>query len=875
MKKTFILTIMALLMAVGANAQVKKTWDFTKGLSDETVINLNADATNWGANGTDKEGVTNNWQNKVKPSTTEQLKANGEVIPETAGLLFDIGSNKDNSIHLAQDKIRLTRANTIITFPKLTNGQTITIVGRSANGTADASDKNARGIAPVQDYLKYVGDPSALSNGKCYFLGNQVENSLGTYTFQWQVETTSTDSVDVQFKLTPNAGIDFTLFMIDGGDEPVIVKTLYLYDGTQDVVYNYLEANENIELTAIDVTQSDITAEGLRDYDVTIIGTSVPTDKAIILKEALPWTPILNLNGNMYTAWGYGEIAEQGAFVKIKSTKNALFSDVEYVEADEGNVLVVSDNDPGLAVTLGDYFSGDEILGTTLDDAQTFIHTHNINHNGYIYIPGVANYTDAALQAIGNAINMLNNSKKEITGAATPSISQEFKDQKTLITLTPGLTQPKTQIYYTIDGTDPTTESGTPYAEPFFVNTTCTVKAIAIAEGYTASTIASAEVTIYSQPKTPTVTCTESEDGLYTTIKISYPYESKEDSARIKVYYNFEDKLSTDIVKSTLYADSIPVVITMPQYVNVFAVADSLVWSEVARVRALVKNPRVVIDVAAHFKADAWADITNGNGLFAGGKKATSMYDSTQPPIGTTEDENGDEVTIYPEVEYQTKDEPGEDPQWTIMSKGQAVLWQSNNISTDKIGENEGGYYPTVSEDIDPLFPATKNDIQFAEIFSGEHANAAIQSKNKYQAPLDIVVFANMQGGPIVAQVSADGEIWETVGEEIAKTGYSRMWKKYTRSYNGTGEVYVRVAQETGSATAKIFDIYIANQGEKSQELLKQLQDEYTGIEEVQQQTTKVAAGIYNLSGVRQNSLQRGLNIVVEADGTVKKVVVK
>ena len=38
-----LLTLAALLMLVlGINAQDKKTWDFTQGLSEETVANLNA-----------------------------------------------------------------------------------------------------------------------------------------------------------------------------------------------------------------------------------------------------------------------------------------------------------------------------------------------------------------------------------------------------------------------------------------------------------------------------------------------------------------------------------------------------------------------------------------------------------------------------------------------------------------------------------------------------------------------------------------------------------------------------------------------------------------------------------------------------------------
>ena len=53
-------TLMAFLVVVslGVFAQDKKTWDFTKGLSTETVDNLNADASNWLPNGTDSDGNT-------------------------------------------------------------------------------------------------------------------------------------------------------------------------------------------------------------------------------------------------------------------------------------------------------------------------------------------------------------------------------------------------------------------------------------------------------------------------------------------------------------------------------------------------------------------------------------------------------------------------------------------------------------------------------------------------------------------------------------------------------------------------------------------------------------------------------------------------
>ena len=856
MKKTFILTIMALLMAVGANAQVKKTWDFLgAGLSEETVANLDADEANWEKEGT-KDGKTTGWKEAKKH--TGVFMANDEVIPELLGLeLVNSGLGSNNNVIIRPDRFRVNRNNMKLKLPKLVNGQTITVNIQSANGTAID-----RGMKASYDYMKRIEGPS----------DDLYPGADGIITNKWEVQTTETDSVDIEFTFI-TGGLDIRLIMIDNGDEAKPANITYLYNGDDDQVLNYLKANELYSVNAINVTSETVTADALRENEITIVAASVPADNAAVVavKEAMPWTPVLNLNPTIYSAWGYGEAAEPSApFIVVKNKGNALFKNVEIGEEGGVAAYVVAD-DMLMGVTLGDYFEGDPILGVALsDDGEAnndviTIHTHNVSHNGYIFLAYNSQaLLESALPVIDNAIATLQNSKADITPATAPTLSKEYKDNKTNVTINlPSL--PKAQAFYTIDGSEPTTES-TKYEGTFTVDQVCTVKAVAIAEGYTLSNAAELAVEIYTQPEAPSISYVQEEGK--TIITLINNDEVKDTT--LVVWYNFEG--TTDTIKSSKYVE--PFTIEMPQTVTAFAVINGLVWSEVTEQRVLVKNPRVVIDVAAHFKAAAWDGISNGNKLFG---NASSMYDTDADPIGKdTDPETGDEIDIYPEREYQIKDEPGDDPQWTVMTKGQCIIWQNNDLKTDKIGTNEGGYYPSVAEDIDPLFPATKNDIQFADIFGGEHANAAIQSKNKYQAPLDIVVFANMQGGPIVAQVSADGKTWETVGEEIAKTGLSRMWKKYTRCYNGTGEVYVRVAQETGSAAAKIFDIFVANQGERSQELLDQLNEEYvTGIKNVEQPTAKAAAGIYNLSGARQNSLKPGLNIVVEADGTVKKVVVK
>ena len=876
MKKLLTLTTLMLGTLLCAQAQDKKTWDFTKGLSPETVANLDADA-NWTANSQDANGNNNVWQNVVKPSTTIPLQANGETIKETDGLLIDIKSNAGNSIHIAQNRIRLTRANTTITFPQLRNGQKVTIVGRSANGTA-----TDRGIRPSYSYLQLTDGTT--TNDQCIFLGNQVEGSLGTYSFTWEVVTDETGPVDVQFTLAPSAGIDFTLFMIDDGDAPVTTSIAYLFDGNDDLVLSTLQSREETTVTPINLTSESITAEALQDYDVTVIGANVPTDAATaaLLKDALPWTPVLNLNAGLYPVWGYGEAIEtETLFARITNRNHAIFAgltDDDIIVEDDITAIPLAQGWSGqtTGVRLGDYFDGDNIMAVDIEGEMTLIHAHNPNHNGYILLPYVSDYSASALKLIDNAVGLLAASKREITPATAPRMALQYKDRNTNVVITPP-SLPKAKVFYTLDGSQPTTAS-TLYDGPVNVTEETVVKAVAIAEGYTVSDVAEITADIKSQPKTPVITWVEEEGRSIITITCE-----TEDA---DVFYNFTN--TTDTVASSKYVGE-PVIITMPQTVTAFAVAGQVVFSEVATQRVLVRNPRVVIDVAAHYSAPQWtADnnpeglaVSNGRGMFAWGQTAESMWEGEGTTETVVDPDTGDEteVTTHNPEDLRpltTVNEPGDDPQWMITSRGEAVIWQNNGFDNNDIGNNEGGYHPSVAEDVDPLFPVSRNDIQFYRVYAGEQPNGAIQSIRRYQAPLDIVTLANMQAGTLEAQVSADGEKWTTVGEPILATGYSRMWKKYTNSYDGTDEVYVRVAHVDGGGGAKVADIYVANAGEESQRLLDELNQEYnSGIGEVSSSPSVARSAVYDLQGRPLGMPRHGLNIIADGDGSVRKVFVK
>ena len=363
--KRITLSFVALALTIlTANAQFKKSWDFTKGLSDETIANLKADGSHWAENGNDADGNVNNWKNVGKPATDSYLTANGTVIPELEGLYFDIGSNKDNSIHIATTKLRLTRKGTKITFPKLANGQKITFVGRSANSTA-----TNRGIAPVQDYIKFVEGEQ--TDGQSIFIGGGVEGSLGTYTFVYQVVTESTDSVDVQFQLTPDAGIDFTLFQIDEGDAPEVEEAknvAYIYSGEDpsidDYAYIYVSSLDGVTPTIIKGSD-EITLDSLQAYDLVVVSPTVqPTDAIVpVLKSAIAYEPMLNLNASLYEAWGLGSAVEsETGTATVNNTEHPLF---ENIDLSEGLQMLDGGNITG--VNLSDYFAADDIIATAGD----------------------------------------------------------------------------------------------------------------------------------------------------------------------------------------------------------------------------------------------------------------------------------------------------------------------------------------------------------------------------------------------------------------------------------------------------------------------------------------------------------------------------
>lgn len=830
---------MALLLTftVGANAQdaeYKKSWDFTKGLSDETIANLTADATNWAENGKDGDGNVNNWKNNAKHTASEPWTANGVEIAELKDLLIDIGSNGSNSIHLATTKLRLTRKNTKITFPKLKNGQKITIVGRSANGTAVN-----RGIAPVQNYIKFQADESSpQTGGACIFVGGQVEGSEGTYTFVWKVETESAEAQDIQFTLTPDAGIDFTLFMIDEGDTPPVesAKKVAYIGSESDLIFQMLNGNDKVTPYAIDPASnptleslSAATFEGDEQigYDAVAIGSSVSAEYAAAMKGLVAYIPVVNFNTKLYKEWGYGdEAATATGMLTVKKEGHDIF---EGMTIAEGQMEFMQGNITG--VTLGDYFAKDDTLAVAGDNTVA-IHVHNAKRNAYYLLPIGAEdvaadvvYTDFIPQVLVAAAA----TKKDVQAVGTPVISFTQADGVSTVSISAANSK---KIYYTLDGTDPTAES-TLYTEPFELTAETTVKAWATGDGYTPSAIAEKVVTIATQAAAPAIAIAQ--EAGKTTVTITSDVEGA------KIYFNCDGAATAAL--SQAYTD--PIELTEPATIYAFVEAEGKLASEKVQQEVAVQGFDRFKELA-HFDSNQ-TDWFVDNSADGGSGEAKAYYYW------------GNKAASWEAVKTIN---PNTANGWVLKSQGQVMTGELTAAAAVGVGNGATGYY--AEEAVDYITSPTKGKMTFgakmsANAETGEtyEYTARIETTDKLQAPLDVVVIAANGNDPdnkpgLEIQVSEDGETWTKVGD--VKMADTQRYIKRTRvSYDEAKQVYVRVAHTNGGTKGQVHDIYVYGVGEA------------TGISElpVEKQAVAPATGIiYNIAGQQVTKAYKGLVII-------------
>ena len=166
------------------------------------------------------------------------------------------------------------------------------------------------------------------------------------------------------------------------------------------------------------------------------------------------------------------------------------------------------------------------------------------------------------------------------TAAATPSISPASQGFATSIQVSITDTTPNSSIFFTTDGSTPTSGS-TPYSAPFTLTTTTTVKAIATAAGMLPSSVASVTYTKESPAATPTFSPAP---GTYSTAQ---QVTISDTATKNSIFFTTDG--STPTTSSTPYTG--PVTVSATTTVKAIATATGFLPSAVASGTYTIEAP--------------------------------------------------------------------------------------------------------------------------------------------------------------------------------------------------------------------------------------------------------------------------------------------
>ena len=882
MKKLFTLSLL-LVLALSVNAQetYRKSWDFTKW-STATVENLKADAAKGASGGawSDIEKATGTaptetskdncfWEvtpqgNATTPTT---LKSNGAVIDELDGLGY---------INTGVRSLAIA-----VNYPTAKAGETWNYHGGSylwlggsnknyfviphvAPGTTIKIGVESHKLSDPRGIELYVGKGN--SGTKLTAPDGTAVATPKEYTDQeWLVPAeglTDTPNDDGTFDVTirNTNGCHLYYITVGDGDAPVVedAKNVAFLGTDEDFALGMFDAGVVNPTVVAAVPTLDELQE---TYDALVIGTTATEEQLQGVKDILAFFPIVNCNPALYATLGLGSAAEA-------ANPTLTFTDASLTEDETLEAAAVS------ALTLGEYFANDAVLAKAGDDVA--IHVHNAGRNPYYFIP-TDGETEGLYTILSNAIVAASKKKAAVAAVGTPNITFTLADGKSTVTITASNSK---AIYYTMDGSAPTAES-TKYTEPFDVTENVTVKAFATGDGYTDSQVGEKEILIATQLAKPQIQVAR--EAGKSTITLT-----AEEGA--KVYFNFNGATTT--TASQEYTE--PIVLTEPATIYAIAAAENYLNSEQATQFVGVNgvdNTTIRMDILAHMDANStdWSTIgseesrsSKVNYMF--GKNAKSMYTTEIDSQTIVYDEDGvtplkskvpgqedqDSILItYKKVEKTVI--PNVKGDWQVTSYGQVMTWENPTPGTS-IGV-KGSNNPETAADhltVDGTNGVTKYMLNFKGKKSGEPYNATIETTGKYAGPFDIVVYLNNGSAGSYPKVdieySTDGTEWVKI--DTCATHNERFMKRTKVSYEGTEEVFVRLAHKGGNSAGQVFDIYILNSGEKS----AAYSEEATGIKNVKK-AIKAAAGIYGINGVRRQALGRGLNIVIDEQGRAKKVV--
>ena len=311
-------------------------------------------------------------------------------------------------------------------------------------------------------------------------------------------------------------------------------------------------------------------------------------------------TNSLCVDFDLYNNTTYAEISNTGLFTDGASPANGAGSAAGSLSFQSGDVMSVQMSYNGTT------------LSWTITDATTGA---SFSTSAAVNIPGLVGGGEAyvgftggtgGLTAIQDIISWTYTPGSSLPQVATPAISPAAGTYGSPLTVTITDGTSGATIYYTTNGSTPTTSS-TPYRGAFQLTSSGTVEAIAVASGYSNSAVASAAYTVGGAAATPAISPAAGTYGSPLTVTIT------DGTSGATIYYTTNG--STPTTSSTPYTGAFQ--LTSSGTVEAIAVASGYSNSAVASAAYTVQAGASTINFSSGFAGETTLTL-NGSAALNG-----------------------------------------------------------------------------------------------------------------------------------------------------------------------------------------------------------------------------------------------------------------